>query len=361
MAQEKQYEATPRRRRRAQQKGEAPSSRDFTAAGLLLVIAMMAPRFVHMIAEGLTSATMYSLANLHEFDFSPEGLRRGFLLWSTVLASALGPLALTTMACAIVLSYFQTGPILSSYPLMPRLDKLNPVHALRRLFSLRGFIETLKSLLKLGLVAVTAHLVLRHRLADITAFGQMELQASLSCVARLAWELCLKTALLMVILGAADYAYQRYEYARSLRMTREEMREEMRETEGDPLVRSKRRQQRTSLLRDGMSAKLPQADVVLTNPTHLAVALYYRQQGTKAPMVVGRGRGRLAERIKRTARRYGIPLREDPPLARALYQTCPLGAQIPQALYRAVAIILAELYRESLQRQERRRNRWHLR
>ena len=355
MSQDKQFEPTPRRRERAREKGEAPHSRDFTAAGLLLIVAMMGPRFFTLMAQAISVAAAHTLGSLHQFDFTATGLRQAFQLWGTVVVSALAPLFLTVSACAIVLSYFQTGPILSAYPITPRLDKLNPAHALKRLFSLRGFIETLKSLLKLALVAVTAYLVLRHRASDVLLLGQVELQGSVTALAHLMWELTLKTALMMVILGAADYAYQRFEHGRALRMTREEMREEIRETEGDPLVRGKRRQRRQQFLRDGMSARLPQANVVLTNPTHLAVALYYRQTDTKAPLVVARGRGRLAERIKRVARRYAIPIREEPPLARALYQACPLGAEIPQALYRAVAIILAELYKESLTRRQSKR------
>jgi len=191
-------------------------------------------------------------------------------------------------------------------------------------------------------------------MSRLLLLGQMEPAAAFASTGRIALELCSKTAMAMIVLGTADYLWQRFDFLKSLKMTRDEMKQETRETEGDPHVKGQRRHAREKLLRDGIAAKLPQATVVLTNPTHLAVALYYAT-GQSAPVVVARGRGRLAERIKQLARRYDVPTREHVPLARALYAACPLGSRIPPALYQAVAVILAELYRDAAQRQERRR------
>lgn len=353
MAEDKQFEATARRRQQARQKGQAPRSRDLTTAGVLLLVAFVAPTLLSALGRTMAASWTASLGQLHEADLSQEGLHAALLTWGGVCVQALGPLLVIVIVGSLVLTYLQSGLVFSTYPLQPRLDKLNPATAIKRLFSVQGLVETLKSLLKVVLVALMAWLVLRGKWTEVLLLGQMEPAEGVAQVGRLAWELTVKTALIMVILGAADYTYQRFEHNKSLRMTREEMRQETRETEGDPHVRGQQRQRRQQLLRDGLSAKLPQATVVLTNPTHVAVAVRY-QQGEAAPVIVARGRGRLAERIKKLARRYGVPLREEPPLARALYQACPLGASIPPALYRAVAVILAQVYKEA---RERRRQR----
>lgn len=353
MAEDKQFEATARRKQQAREKGQVPRSRDLSSAGVLLLAAFLAPTLFGAIGSKLSAALAYALGHLHEADLSHEGLQRAFLGWGSVFFTALAPLFVVVIAGSLLLSAIQSGMLVSTYPLVPRLDKLNPATQLKHLLSMRGLVESAKSLLKVGLVALMVWVVVRGRFNEVLTLGQVSPAQATAAVGHLAWELTLKTALVMVILGAADYAYQRFEHNKSLRMSREEMVKEARETEGDPHVRSQRRQKREQLLKDGMNARLPQAAVVLTNPTHVAVALYYRQGQSEAPVVVARGQGRVAARIKFLARRHGVPIKEEPPLARALYQACPLGAQVPQALYRAVAVILAQLYREAAARKRR--------
>lgn len=353
MAEDRQFEATPQRLRKARERGEVAQSRELTTAGVLLLAMLVAPSLAGAAGGSLLRTMALSLGSLHTAELSPAGLRELGLQWAAVAGGALGPLLAAVIAGTLFLSLLQTGPLLTLYPIQPRLDRLNPAQSLRRLCSWRGCAETLKSLLRLVAIALTAYTVLRGRGPELLSLGEAEVGAALAVTGRLVWELGLKVALVLVILGAADYAYQRFEHGRSLRMTREELRQEMREGEGDPQVRSHRRRQRQQLLRDGINQRLAQASVVLTNPTHYAVALYYQPGATEAPVVVARGRGRLAARIQRLAHRYGVPVRQNPPMARALYQACPLGAAIPGHLYRAVAVILAELHRQALQRRRR--------
>lgn len=353
MSEDRQFEATPQRLRRAREKGQVPHSRDFTGAGLLLLTALAAPALFRGLSVNLLRACQEALGTLHQADLTPAGLQASFLHWGGLSAGLLAPLLLLTAAGAVLLSYVQTGPLLTTYPLIPKLDKLNPAQALKRWFSTRGLIELLKSLLKVAAVGFITYVVLRRAGPQLLLLGELDLAGAVSVTGRLAWELCLKAGLVLVIIGAADYAYQRFEHTRSLRMTREEVRQENKESEGDPHIRSQRQRRRQQILRDGVGARLPQATVVITNPTHFAIALYYHPGETTAPVVVARGQGRLAARIRRLARRYGLPLREDPPLARALYRACPLGAEIPAALYRAVATILAEIQRQAQRRRTR--------
>ncbi len=353
MAEDRQFEATPQRLRKARERGEVAQSRELTAAGVLLLAMLVAPSLAGGAGGSLLRNVARALGSLHTADVSPAGLRELALQWAAVAGSALAPLLAAVIAGALFLSLLQTGPLLTLHPIQPRFDRLNPAQSLRRLCSWRGCAETLKSLLRLAAIALTACVVLRGRVPELLSLGEAEVGSSLALTGRLVWELGLKVSLVLVILGAADYAYQRFEHGRSLRMTREELRQEIREGEGDPQMRSQRRRQRQQLLRDGINRRLSQAAVVLTNPTHYAVALYYQPGTTEAPVVVARGKGRLAARIRRLAHRYGVPVQQNPPMARALYRACPLGAAIPGHLYRAVAVILAELHRQALYRRQR--------
>jgi len=354
MSEDKQFDASPRRKQQAREKGQTPRSRDLTSAGVLMLAVMSATSWFPRLSQSLLRASENALGHLNECELTTASLRQTLLGWLAVYLQAVAPLLLIVIVGAILLTAVQGGLALSLHPLLPRADKLNPLTAIKRLFSAQGLVETVKSLLKVLLVTMVAWVILRTHMPGLLLLGQMEPQAAFVCVGRLGLELCRKTAMVMIVLGSADYLWQRFDFLKSLKMTRDEMKQETRETEGDPHVKGQRRHAREKLLRDGIAAKLPQATVVLTNPTHLAVALYYAT-GQAAPVVVARGRGRLAERIKQLARRYDVPTREHVPLARALYAACPLGSRIPPGLYQAVAVILAELYRDAAQRQEQRR------
>lgn len=358
MAEDKQFEATAHKRQKERSEGNVLRSKDLTSAGVLLLAMLAAPMLFRSLAGTLAGQTAHALAHLHEFNPMPGELQQLGVYWWGVLARTLSPLMVLVVVGAVLFSALQSGLVFSPKALQLRLDRLNPVQALKRILGLRGLVETLKSLLKLLLITATAVVVLRAQWEQVLALGQLEPLAAFSLTGKLCGELALKTAAVMVALGAADYGYQRYEYNRSLRMSRQEMKQEGKDTEGDPLVRSKRHQRRQQLLRDGLSPQLPQAQVVITNPIRIAIALRYEPGVTAAPVVVARGRGRLAKRIRELAFRHGIPLRENPPLARALYQACTLGATIPQGLFQAVALILAQVYREAEERRRRHQQRW---
>ncbi len=357
MAEEKSFQPTLRKLRQAREKGQVAKSRDLVQAGTLLLVALLAPLCFAGIGRAMKSSTSHTLGAMHEFEFTAAGLMEVGGQWALAMMAALLPLFLAITACGVLLTVAQAGPLLSFYPLNPRFEKINPIKGLRRIFSLRSLVETVKSMIKVGIVGIVAYLVLRGYVSEILMLGHMGLDEAIVCVSRIARELSLKVALVMVVLGLADLAYQRYEHTRDLRMTHQEMKQETKDTDGDPQILSRRRQRRAELLRDGISPKMPEASVVLTNPTHVAVALYYDPAGNKAPVVVARGRGNMALRIKKAAWRHGIIVREEPLLARSIYRSCPLGAAIPASLYQAVAVILAEIYREAQRRREQRKLR----
>ncbi len=237
----------------------------------------------------------------------------------------------------------QTGFVLSGTPLRPRLSALNPVNGMRRLFGLDGLASLAKAMLKLAVIAAVVALTLVHQMEAIAALGTLPVGAASSRFAELLFQLAWRALAAFAALTVVDFAWQRWRYQRSLRMSKQEVREEYKETEGNPEIKAAWRRRRHQLL-NRMIAAVPKADVVVTNPVHYAVALRYDPVSMQAPVVVAKGERLLAQRIKEVARRHGVPVVEEPALARALFRAVPVGKPIPASLYRAVAEVLAWVY-----------------
>ncbi len=331
--------ATPRRRQEARRRGQVARSADLSqGAGLLaavLVGSLAAPWGFGVLA----SYTREVLAN-------PDPGRLGALVAQGVLAglALAGPALAAATVVGLVAGIAQTGGLFTAKPLEPQLDRLNPLRALERLFSLRSVAELLKAVVKLVAVVAAVWAPLREAVTSVppTAPSPEQLAAWLGNTVH---AVGLRGGGALLLVGGLDYLYQRFEYERSLRMTRQEVREDLKETEGDPLVKSRQRSRQRELARRRMLRDVARATVVVTNPVHLAVALRYAPREAPAPVVVAKGAGVVAERIREEARKWQVPVVSNPPLARSLFRTVPLGRMIPPALYHAVAEILALLYR----------------
>jgi flagellar biosynthetic protein FlhB len=246
---------------------------------------------------------------------------------------------------ALAANLTQVGFLITPKPLMPKLSRLSPLKGMQRFFSARSLVELAKSILKLVVVGLVVYLAIRAEFNRILELSALKPSLLLVEIGRLAGLVLLKAAIVILLIAMFDYAYTRYEYEKSLKMSKHEVKEEFRQTEGDPQVKSKIRglQLRAALRR--MMKKIPQADVVITNPIHIAVALKYDSKRDRAPIVLAKGARRVAERIKEIAREHDIPIVENPPLAQMLYKLVDIGQEIPAELYRAVAEILAFVYR----------------
>jgi flagellar biosynthetic protein FlhB len=335
---ERQLPATPRRLQRAREQGQAPRSSELAPA-----LALLATGLALRALGPLAGHAMEGLATRLWSGPAPSLPGVGTLA-AEAFAVAAGPLMLVGIAATLLASAGQGGLVLSGAPLMPRLDRLNPMAGVRRMLSARSAVDLGRSALKLGAVALAVYGPARQAVAalpslvgDLPAVGQTVFAASVSTVIR--------AGAVLLALAAADLGYQRWEFQRSLRMTREEVREEMRETEGDPQLRALRRRRQRELARRRMMQDVARADVVVTNPTHYAVALLYQAERMNAPTVVGKGRGWLAARIKEVARAHEVAVVENPPLAQALYRSVRVGRTIPPDLYQAVAELLAFVWR----------------
>jgi flagellar biosynthetic protein FlhB len=272
-------------------------------------------------------------------------LQSGWMVVKLILPTLAG-----LWAASLLVNYLQVGFELTPSALSPKAGRLNPANGVKRILSLRGSIELLKAFIKIIISGAIAWSVLASRLPDLTLAAHAPLKAGLLLAGSILSELAWKLALLFLGLGVGDFFWQRYEFEQNLKMTKQEVKDEFRQSEGDPQVKAKRRAKHRRLVQVRMAAEVARADVVTTNPTHFAVALRYDARRMRAPKVVAKGQDYWAKRIVAVARRHHVPVVENKPVARALYKMVEVGREIPPALYRAVAEILAALYKLRVRR-----------
>lgn len=333
---------TPRHRQQVRSRGQVARSMEITAAiallGSALALRLFGPWMFQQLASGLRES-LRSLSNPAVFAVSTQGtaLTWGFL-------GIMAPIFTVVAVLGVASNYVQGSVVLSAYPLRPDFSRLNPLQGLARIFSGRSLVELLKMIGKVSIIGVVVYQVLSERLLGLGPLLGSDLPRASQVLADAGFELGFKAGLAMLIMAALDYAYQRWTYERRLRMTREELREEMRQGEGSPEMRGRIRQQQRRLASQRMIQAVPRADVIVVNPVEVAVALQYNAEGMRAPVVVAKGLRLLAQRIKDVARESDVPIVENRPLAQALYRSVEIGVEIPPALYQAVAEVLAFIY-----------------
>ncbi|MCP4688204.1 MAG: flagellar biosynthesis protein FlhB, partial [Desulfobacterales bacterium] len=257
----------------------------------------------------------------------------------------LSPLMLAVMIAGVVGNVAQFGFLFTTDSLTPNLGKLNPVSGVKRLFSLKSLVELVKSVLKLLVVGLIAYLVLKGELDNIPGLMFLGVRDILDFIGDVSFDIILYVSLVLIILAVLDFSYQRWQHEKDMRMTKQEVKDEGKEREGDPQIKARIRSAQMELSRRRMMEKVPEADVVITNPTHYAVALQFNPKEMVAPRVVAKGSNLVAQKIKKIARENHVPVLEDKPLAQALYKAVDIDDFIPAELYRAVAEVLAYVYR----------------
>jgi len=352
MAEEEQgrtEQATARHKKEAREKGQVAVSREVpTAAVLLGGIALLYG--LTGLATGKLSGLMREWLSLAgemgpNRQIGPDAFQELMMKFGLDILGLVMPLV-GGLALLGVSSYLvQTGFLWNSEALSADLNRLNPITGLGRLFSLRSVAELIKSILKITVIAWVGVLAIRRDMDLLPLLVQYDLTGMMGVTGTLVFKLALWIALTVAVIAVADYGYQRFEWERGLRMTKEQVKQEHRETEGDPLLKARVRSLQREMARNRMMAAVPKADVVITNPTHLAVALRYDQASMAAPVVVAKGAGYIAERIKKVAAEHGVMVIENQFVARTLFKLVEIGREVPSDLYRAVAEILALVYR----------------
>lgn len=341
---DKTEEPTGKRISDARKKGNVQRSTDVTTATILLVALLMFRFFWEPMARELHALTQGHLGRFPRGDLSIEGLWVIVLQDVWILVRILAPFLFALLLAGIVVNYAMVGPLLTTEPLRPDLTKINPINGVKRFFSARSFVELLKGVVKLIIVGAIVWNVLADRYPMILGGFRMSPEMMGPLIADTAWTLAFRCILALVAIAVLDFYWQKFDYKKSLKMTKQEVKDESKQQEGDPQVKGEIRKRMRMASRRRMMQQVPKATVVITNPTHFAVALIY-DPDVGAPMVVAKGADDVALRIRDLARQHDVPIVENPPLARELFRVVDLGEIIPAELYAAVAEILVSLAR----------------
>ena len=344
--QERTEKATGKRRQEARRKGQVAQSREIPSV-LILMTAMVFFYFagswmfgniagvIGGVYERLDTLRLDAVSDVSAF--SVGIFKQVFLI--------LIPFFAAVLIAGLAGNIGQIGFEMHSEPMRPKLNKLNPISGMKKLVSLKSLVELIKSVFKLVLVGGIAYGVVSKETTKLSGLMQQEVGDILVFISKLAFEIFFYVCLALIILAILDYVYQRWQYEENLKMTKQEVKDERKQSEGDPKVKGRIRKVQLEMAARRMMEAVPEADVVITNPIHLAVALKFNAAAMVAPTVVAKGSGHIAERIKETARNHQVPIIEDKPLAQALHKMVEIGEYIPAELYRAVAEVLAYVYR----------------
>jgi flagellar biosynthesis protein FlhB len=336
---------TPRRRSKARNEGNVAKSVELNSAIMLVASSLMLMYTGSRITGGLREMMTGIFRAMGSVEITNDSLSTYLWMGMKSIGLMLAPLFLVMMTAGIVVNVGQVGFKVTAKAAYPKFSRINPLQGVKRLFSMHSLVELGKSLIKLALVGGIVYLTIASQFDRIYMLVHVPVSALIATVGDILTRLFVVVSFSLVGLGALDYLYNRWEYEKSLKMTKEEVKEEARQSEGDPQVKSKIREIMFKNSFRRMMKKLPEADVVIANPIHLAVALKYDRVRGGAPVVVAKGARKVAERIKAVAAEHGIPVIENPPLARALYKACEIGQEIPLEFYKAVAEVLAYVYR----------------
>jgi flagellar biosynthetic protein FlhB len=343
---ERTERATPRRRGKARDEGQTAKSQDLSAA-VVIITGLLSIYLLAVFAWGsmvvMFRSTLSHLSSDYMFESGwwilpmSAAARAYFAGW-------LPAGALCTLSAIIVMLY-QVGFKIVTKPFVPNLNRFSLVSGLKKIISARSFVELGKGLLKALLLLWVLYSALKNEQDLFLSSMMFPLEQGVSLVMKKIWALALRMAVLLLLIGFTDYAYQKWSFEKSIRMSKQEIKDEYKQMEGDPTIKRRIRQKQRELARGRMMADVPKADVVVTNPTHIAVAIQYDSKVMIAPIVLAKGQGLIAQKIRDIAVEFKIPVIENKPLARALMQQVEVGEAVPQELYRAVAEVLAFIYR----------------
>ncbi|MDR2352931.1 MAG: flagellar biosynthesis protein FlhB [Deltaproteobacteria bacterium] len=343
---EKTEQPTGHKLNQARMKGQVPKSQEISAAIVLLISGGALFLLGPYGWERMVALFRHYVWRAADFAIYPQDVLDACFLGLNEVLIVVIPFALIVLISSVGINLYQLGGFLfSGEAVVPKLDKINFISGFGRFFKIRTLIECVKSILKMVIIFLMGYLVLKDHVEDFVLMVDMEPIAIAVKVLVIALELFLKTCILLLILAALDYGYQRWQFNEDMKMTKQEVKDEYKQIEGDPLVKNRIRQAQREASKKRQLADVPKADVVISNPTHYAVALSYDKAQAPAPVVLAKGVDFLALRIKDIAKENKVPIVENRPLAQALYKAVEVGQVIPGEFYKAVAEILSYIYR----------------
>jgi len=340
---DKTEEPTSKRRSDAKKKGQVGRSTELSTAFVLLIGFFTIKMLAQSIYNELYAYMTYIFGHLDQ-TLDVENIVNLFLEASIVFGKTALPIMLAIMLIGLGINFFQVGLNFNTEKLEPKLSNLNPINGVGRMFSKRSLVELVKSLLKIIVIGAFLYMVLKDQILAMPQFIYYDLDTSLGQMINIVLKMAFQICGVIMVIGVLDYGYQKWQTTQDLKMTKQEVKDEFKQTEGDPQIKGKIRQKQRQMAMARMMKEVPKADVIVTNPTHFAVALEYHK-GMTAPKVLAKGQDLVAQKIKAIGRENHVPLVENVPLARALYRTTEIGDFIPQELYQSVAEVLAYVYR----------------
>ncbi len=344
---EKTEEATPKKLSDAREEGQAPRSQDLNTAAMLIVLILGVKIFGGFIYDRIYETYYYYMTNMADYATNDFTMGRSLNLFhfgmKEVLFTIL-PISLIGLLVAFVVGVAQVKWKITTKPLKPKPSKLNPIKGMKRLFSKDKLMELVKALVKLGVLFWVVYSYIQDEWGLITNIYQLEPVAAVHLIIDTVLDIAFRVAIVFLVIAFADWYYQKRKFKKDMKMTKQEVKDEYKNSEGNPEIKGAIRRKMQEASRRRMMQELPEADVVITNPTHLAVALKYDKDAAEAPVVVAKGADFLAEKIKEIARENNVQIVENKPVARMLYHNVDIGSEIPPELYQMVAEILAYVY-----------------
>ncbi len=348
---QKTEQPTHRKQQKARDRGQVVKSPELQGSLLLLTgigaLSVLGP-WIHRQLLDRFAFSFHNVAQARVGRDTVPAMVADWTQWSAFVVTPM--MVLVALGGIASVLWIQGGFVYSTEALSPKLERLNPIEGFKRMFSGRLLFNFARDILKLAITGLVCYVTLAEAIPTIVERADRTLAETLSWIGSTTVELAMKVGAVFLVVGLMDFAYQRRSHINDLKMSRRELKDEAKESEGDPIVKGRIKSQQKELARRRMMMAVPEADVVLTNPTHLAVALKYDPESMGAPKVVAKGERLIAEKIKSIAREYGVPVVENKPLARSLFKLVPVDAEIPANLYRAVAEVLSYVYRVNKRR-----------
>ncbi|MDO7905817.1 flagellar biosynthesis protein FlhB [Paenibacillus sp. JX-17] len=342
---EKTEKATPKKRQDARKKGQIAKSAEFPGAAVLLVALLCLLMFGGYYKEHIVRLFTDIFINRLTMDVTPYNVLTMLRDYVINILLLLAPVFAGAFLIAIVTNYMQVGFLLVGEGLKPKFSKINPIKGFKNIFSMRSLVEFLKSIFKMTIIGYLVYSTLWGARGNLARLSEMTGDQIMSYTAGLTISLGVKIAAALLVLAVLDYMYQRFEHEKNLRMSKQDIKDEYKKMEGDPLIKGKIRERQRRMAMQRMMQEVPKADVIITNPTHFAVALKYDNSKMEAPQIIAKGQDFVALRIKEIAKQNGVITMENKPLARALFQRAEIGDSIPPDLFQAVAEVLAYVYK----------------
>ena len=346
MGQEKTEAPTGKRRQKAREKGSVARSKEINSAVLLFFALCTFALYGPLLVRQMTEQIRYAFIHFTEFDFSDSSFYSYAVSNIWFILKLVFPVFAVFIFIGIVVNIAQFGWLFSTQTIFQGMKgfSLNPTKIIKKMFDLNSFVQLLLSVVKLLILCTVAYHTLKVEMPKFPTLISLSIDESLRFISIMLFQLSLKIIALLLILAAIDFIWEKYKHEKSLKMTKVEIKEEMKQVEGDPKIKAQIRGAQRKMLISTMIRNVPEADVVITNPFHIAVAVKYNAKEMAAPRVVAKGARLIAERIKDSAREHDVPIVENKPLARTIYKTIDVGQEVPPKLYQAVAEVLAYVY-----------------